>query len=142
MSAYLVLFWTALGAATILPFYSEFLLIALYNRGLDPFGLWLAATTGNTLGALINWLIGRHLTHYADRRWFPFKEKHLHHAQAWFQKYGVWTLLLSWMPIGGDALTFVAGVMRVRFGLFMLLVAIGKGVRYAVVIAGLSSFFS
>jgi membrane protein YqaA with SNARE-associated domain len=66
----------------------------------------------------------------------------LHHAQAWFQKYGVWTLLLSWMPIGGDALTFVAGVMRVRFDLFMLLVAIGKGVRYAVVIAGLSSFFS
>ena len=54
MSAYIVLFWTALGSATILPFYSEFLLIALFERGLDPFWLWFAATTGNTLGALVN----------------------------------------------------------------------------------------
>ena len=82
MSAYIVLFWTALGSATILPFYSEFLLIALFERGLDPFWLWFAATTGNTLGALVNWVIGMRLTKYADRRWFPFKEKHLHRAQV------------------------------------------------------------
>lgn len=140
MSAYVVLFWAALGSATILPFYSEFLLIALFERGLDPFWLWFAATAGNTLGALVNWVIGVHLTQYSDRRWFPFKEKHLHRAQGWFQKYGVWTLLLSWMPVGGDALTFVAGMMRVRFALFMVLVSIGKGLRYLIVIVGLSTF--
>jgi membrane protein YqaA with SNARE-associated domain len=85
---------------------------------------------GNTLGAVVNWLLGRWLLAYADRRWFPFKAQQLKRAQGWFNRYGSWTLLLSWMPVGGDALTFVAGMMRVRFSLFLLLVAIGKGLRY------------
>ena len=55
-------------------------------------------------------------------------------AQAWFQRYGVWSLLLAWAPIGGDALTFVAGVMRVRFDVFILLTGFGKGARYAILL--------
>ena len=70
MSAYLLLFATAFGAATLLPFYSEVLLVAQLKRGLDPMLLWLFATAGNTLGAVVNWVIGWHLTHYVDRRWF------------------------------------------------------------------------
>ena len=134
MNSYLLLFATAFGAATILPFYSEVLLIAQVRQGLDPGSLWLAATAGNTLGAVVNWLIGWHLTHYADRRWFPIKPHNLARGQRWFQKYGSWTLLLSWAPFGGDALTFVAGMMRVRWWIFLLLVGLGKGARYALVI--------
>ena len=44
------------------------------------------------------------------------------------------TLLFAWLPIVGDPLTLMAGVMRIRFDLFVLLVALGKGVRYALVI--------
>ena len=142
MSAYLLLFFTALASATILPFYSEILFIGQLERGYSPTGLWTAATLGNTLGAVVNWAIGRWLLEYSDRRWFPFKARHLQRAQGWFTRYGTWTLLLSWMPIGGDALTFVAGVMRVRFGLFLVLVAIGKGLRYLLLILVTAGFFS
>ncbi|ORE86358.1 hypothetical protein ATO7_13713 [Oceanococcus atlanticus] len=134
MSAYLLLFATAFGAATLLPFYSEVLLVAQLNRGLDPMLLWLFATAGNTLGAVVNWVIGWHLTHYVDRRWFPVRQQALDRAQRWFQRYGTWTLLFSWAPVGGDALTVVAGIMKVRLWLFLPLVTLGKGARYAAVI--------
>lgn len=135
MSAYLLLFVTAFGAATLLPFYSEVLLVAQLHQGLDPTLLWLSATAGNTLGAVANWVLGLYLTHYVDRRWFPVRRKELDRAQRWFQRYGSWTLLFSWAPVGGDALTVVAGIMKVRLWLFLVLVTLGKGARYAVVIA-------
>lgn len=131
---YCWMFISALGAGSLLPFYSEVTLLAFIKQT-NPWLLWLAATTGNTAGATLNWLIGRYLTHYESRKWFPFKAEKLHRAQAWFQHYGVWSLLLSWLPIGGDALTFLAGVMRVRPGVFLLLTFIGKGARYLVVMA-------
>lgn len=142
MSAYLLLFFTALASATILPLYSEVLFIGQLERGYSPVGLWAAATLGNTLGAVVNWLIGRWLLEYSDRKWFPFKPRNLHRAQDWFARYGTWTLLLSWMPIVGDALTFVAGVMRVRFSLFLVLVAIGKGLRYLVLVLLTAGFLN
>jgi membrane protein YqaA with SNARE-associated domain len=136
VSAYLLLFATALAAATVLPFYSEFLLLSQLEAGLDPWWLWLSASTGNTLGAVINWWLGATLAHYAGRRWFPASPAQLARAQRWFQRYGSWTLLLSWLPLGGDALTVVGGMMRVRFGLFLLLVAIGKSARYGALVLG------
>lgn len=133
-TSYWLLFWTAFGAATILPFYSEVLLVGMVSRGYDPLWLWVAATAGNTLGAVVNWVLGRWLAHYSDRRWFPVRAKDLERAQGWFHKYGEWTLLLAWLPVGGDALTFVAGIMKVRLPTFLVLVALGKGARYLVVI--------
>ena len=130
--AYTLLFLSAFGAATLLPFYSEIAYVAMLEEGFAPFWIWFVATAGNSLGAAVNWVLGRFLTRFESRRWFPFKPESLHRSQAWFQKYGVWSLLFAWLPIGGDALTFVAGVMRVRFGIFFLLTAIGKGARYGV----------
>lgn len=129
---YAILFLSAFGAATLLPFYSEIAFIGMLEQGFAPFWVWLVATAGNSLGAAVNWILGRYLTHFEGRRWFPFKPESLHRSQAWFQKYGVWSLLFAWLPIGGDALTFIAGVMRVRFSLFFVLTATGKGARYAV----------
>jgi membrane protein YqaA with SNARE-associated domain len=129
---YLTLFFSAFGAATILPLSSEIAFIALLGLNYDPTSVWLVATAGNTLGAACNWGMGRYLSHFESRSWFPFKPESLHRGQAWFQQYGVWSLLLAWLPIVGDALTVVAGVMRVRFPLFFCLTAIGKGSRYAV----------
>lgn len=134
MSVYVGLFLSAFLAATLVPAYSEILFATLANAGHDPFALWLWASTGNTLGSAVNWFLGRFLLRFQDRRWFPFREKNLSRAQRWFQQYGVWSLLMAWLPIGGDALTFVAGVMRVRFPIFIVLTAIGKGSRYAILL--------
>ncbi|WP_338113780.1 YqaA family protein [Thiococcus pfennigii] len=134
LEGYLGLFLVAFLAATLLPAYSEVVFAGLLAAGYEPLALWAWATAGNTLGSAVNWALGRYLLHYQDRRWFPFRPATLAPAQRWFQRYGVWSLLLAWAPIGGDALTFIAGLMRVRFDLFLLLTAIGKGARYAILL--------
>ena len=139
MEAYAGLFASAFLAATVLPAYSEILFAGLLAAGYDPLTLWAVASTGNTLGSVINWLLGRYLLHFQERRWFPFRQSTLGVAQRWFQKFGVWSLLLAWLPVGGDALTFIAGMMRVRFALFIALTAIGKASRYALLL-GLLGF--
>ncbi|GGO78695.1 membrane protein [Marinobacterium nitratireducens] len=135
MLEYFLLFAGAFAAATILPFYSEVYLAALLMERPEQWPLlWLVATLGNTGGAVVNWWLGRFMLHYQDRRWFPARKQELERAQRWFQRFGVWSLLLAWLPIGGDALTFIGGLMKVRLDLFIALVAIGKGLRYLVVI--------
>lgn len=132
--SYLLLFGSAFLAATILPFYSEVVLFALLRDGGDPVLLVSVATLGNTLGAVVNWLLGWYLLHFQDRRWFYFKPAQIASAQRWFQRYGFWSLLFAWMPVGGDALTLIAGVMKVRLWLFLLLVGTGKALRYISVV--------
>jgi membrane protein YqaA with SNARE-associated domain len=134
VATYLPLFASAFLAATIFPFYSEFAVAGALALHADPVAVLAVATLGNTLGAALNWVLGRFLVHYQDRRWFPFRGRQVERAQCWFQRYGVWSLLMAWAPVGGDALTFIAGLMRVRFDLFFALTAIGKGGRYAVLI--------
>ncbi len=131
---YLSLFLVSFAAATLLPAYSEVMVAGLMSAGYDPPALWAWATAGNTLGAAVNYVLGRYLLHFQERRWFPFRAGTLDRAQRWFQRYGVWSLLMSWAPVGGDALTFVAGVMRVRFDAFLALTALGKGMRYAILL--------
>jgi membrane protein YqaA with SNARE-associated domain len=140
MEAYLSLFIISFLAASLLPAYSEVLFVSLVSLGYDPLALWLWATVGNTLGACLNWVMGRYLLRFKSRRWFPFKENNLNSTQRWFQRYGVWSLLMAWAPIFGDALTFIAGMMRVRFIVFVLLTGIGKGARY-VILLGLLQWF-
>lgn len=132
--SFFTLFASAFLAATFLPFYSEVVLVTFLLQGESPALMWLAATLGNTLGSGVNWIMGRYLLQFQDRRWFPFKADSLEKSQRWFQKYGVWTLLFAWLPVGGDALPFIAGVMRVNPVLMLALCGIGKGIRYGVVI--------
>jgi membrane protein YqaA with SNARE-associated domain len=134
ITAYLLLFASAFLAATILPFYSEVILFALLREGGDPTLLVFVATLGNTLGAVVNWLLGRYLLHFQDRRWFYFGRSQIEKAQNWFQRYGFWSLLMAWAPVGGDALTLIAGIMKVRLWVFLLLVGTGKGLRYISVV--------
>lgn len=129
-----LLFAAAFLAATILPFYSEVYLFALLERGGDPYLLVAVATLGNTLGAVVNWLLGLYLLHFRDRKWFYFSDQQIERAQRWYQKTGYWSLLMAWMPVGGDALTLVAGIMRLHILPFLLLVAVGKAGRYIAVV--------
>lgn len=132
---YLSLFLTALIAATLFPLSSEALLITLLYQKHSWFLLWVCATLGNTLGSCVNWFLGYQCLHWQDKKWFPFKQEQLQRAQTQFQRYGLWSLLFAWLPIVGDPLTFFAGVMRVNFWKFLLLVLIGKSARYALIVA-------
>lgn len=136
-TGYVSLFVTAFLAATVLPMSSEAVLSALVVG--DGFDLWLLialASIGNTLGAVVNWLLGRYCLRWRDRKWFPVSAAALERASRWFSRYGVFSLLFAWLPVVGDPLTFVAGILRVRFALFLVLVALGKTARY-VAVAGM-----
>jgi membrane protein YqaA with SNARE-associated domain len=132
VAAYAGLFAAALIAATILPMQSEAALVGLLLSGYSPWALLIVASIGNVLGSVVNWLLGRGIERFRHKRWFPASEAALTHAQGWYQRYGKWSLLLSWVPVIGDPLTVVAGVMREPFPVFLLLVAIAKIGRYAV----------
>lgn len=131
---YLGLFFAALLSATLLPGSSEVLLVALKLDGHQAVSLWLVATLGNTLGSCVNYALGRYALHWQRKRWFPVTPAQLNKGQQWFDKYGKWSLLLAWMPIIGDPITLFAGIMRLRFAVFLVLTAIGKAARYAILL--------
>jgi len=129
---YIGLFLSALASATLIPGQSEAMLVALLLGGYSPLLILVVAGVGNILGSVINWFIGCGIERIRDRRWFPVKPENLERARVWYAKYGKWSLLLSWMPVIGDPLTVVAGVMREPFGQFLALVSIAKVGRYLV----------
>lgn len=127
------LFAAAFLAATILPAQSELVLGAMIAGGrYDLASLLGVATAGNVLGAVTNWGLGRGADRFRDRRWFPIGPAKLARATGWYGRWGKWSLLLSWVPVIGDALTLVAGVLRVRLATFLILVTVAKGGRYLV----------
>lgn len=132
---YLSIFLTAFIAATLLPAFSEVALAASLSSGASIFLLWLSATAGNTLGSCVNWWLGREVLRFQHKRWFPVNEAQLDQAQQRFNRFGVWSLLLAWLPVVGDPLTLVAGILRVKFVWFLVLVGLGKGLRYGIVVA-------
>lgn len=130
-AVYAALFGSAFLAATIFPAQSEAVLAALLLDGTHPATVLIAvASLGNVLGAILNWLLGRGIERFKHKAWFPAKGDVLERAQGWYQRYGKWSLLLSWAPFVGDPLTVVAGVMREPFPVFLALVTVAKVGRY------------
>ncbi|MEO8243486.1 MAG: YqaA family protein [bacterium] len=135
LSTYGLLCLSAFLSATLLPGSSEAVLIGLLasSQG-TPVALISAASLGNISGAVVNWGFGRYFLYFKDRSWFPLKDATNARAQAWFARYGIWSLLFSWVPVVGDPLTLVAGVMQVPFARFLLVVGIGKVLRYVMIV--------
>ena len=143
LAAHLALAMAAFLAATILPGSSEALLAALLiERPGEAATLFIAATLGNTAGGVLNWVLGRFFAGLAERRWFPVSPAWIERVSTWFNSYGLWLLLFSWVPVIGDPLTVAAGLLRVHFVPFVLLVALGKAARYAAVVGGVEWFKS
>ena len=131
---YLSLFVISFLAATILPFSSELTLAGLIaTSNYDNLLLLIVASIGNTLGSVVNWALGFYSRNLTTKKWFPFKKTQIERSSKWFSKFGKWTLLFAWVPIIGDPLTLVAGLLRVRFLDFLILVMIGKISRYLVI---------
>ena len=133
---YLALFLSSFFAATLLPAQSEAVLaFQLASDKEDLINLILIATSGNVLGALVNWYLGKFALHYKEKKWFPIKADKLEKGEKYYKKYGRVSLLLSWMPIIGDPITFVAGVLKEPLWSFLILVTIAKGLRYIFIVA-------
>ena len=138
--SYFQLFLFSFLAATILPFSSEIILSGMYLTGsFLTLNLLLVASLGNILGSIANWYLGKKISTYKDKKWFPVSPTQLQKSEFFFNKYGLWSLLLAWIPIIGDPITLLAGVLKVRFSIFVLLVSISKISRY-IFILYLSSY--
>lgn len=125
------LFAVAFVAATILPAQSEAALVSLLvSGGYSPVLLVAVASAGNVLGAVVNWVLGRGVERLRDRAWFPVSQGSLDRATRWYRNWGRWSLLLSWAPVVGDALTVAAGVLREPLWSFLVLVTVAKTARY------------
>lgn len=136
LAAYSGLFAVAFLAATILPGTSEVGLAGLLlSERYLPALLIAVASVGNTLGAVVNWFLGRGIERLSERKWFPAKPAELARARTWYERYGRWSLLLSWAPFIGDPLTVIAGALREPLWSFLVLVAIAKTGRYLAVAA-------
>lgn len=141
LGVYAGLFTVAFIAATVLPMQSEAALAGLLlSNSFSPIVLIAVASAGNVLGSVVNWLLGRGIDRFRDRKWFPASQTQLDRAASWYHRYGKWTLLLSWAPIIGDPLTVVAGALREPLLSFVILVAIAKIVRYLMVFAVTTGF--
>ena len=128
---YLSLFTISFLAATILPFSSELTLAGLIaTSNYDNLLLLIVASFGNVLGSVVNWVLGFYSRNLATKKWFPFKDKQIKNSSKWFSKFGKWSLLFAWVPVIGDPLTLAAGLLRVKFIEFVILVTIGKFSRY------------
>ena len=139
ISIYGGLFVSSFLAATILPLSSEAVLAGLLVTRAGELPVLLAvATVGNTLGSVVNWLLGRAASRLRDRPWFPLSRERYEAAERRFQRYGMWSLLFAWVPIIGDPLTLIAGALRTPLLPFVILVGIGKAARYAAIAAGVS----
>ncbi len=118
-------------AATILPLSSELVLSTmLLTESFDKYLLLVVASFGNIFGSSVNWYLGKKILIFKDKKWFPVNEKQIAKSEMYFKKYGIWSLLLAWVPIIGDPLTVIAGILKINFFTFLLLVSISKTSRY------------
>jgi membrane protein YqaA with SNARE-associated domain len=136
---YASLFGIAFLAATLLPVQSEAVLVGLLSLSDESWwGLLAVATFGNTLGAVVNWALGRGIEQYQTRRWFPVRPQQLEKAKIYYQRFGRWCLFFSWVPVVGDAFTVLAGVLKEKLWVFVVVVGLGKLARYLAVAAAVA----
>ncbi len=126
------LFFISFCASTLLPLGSEWLLVALLLQGSNPVAAVVVATLGNSLGSGTNYLIGYYGGDWLQKKLLRIDKKQQQRAEVWFNRYGIWSLLLAWLPVVGDPLCLVSGMLKTPLIRFSLLVTAGKGLRYSV----------
>jgi len=140
---YCFVFLISFLSATILPLGSEGALLFYASDGsLSVLFLWLVASLGNTLGGVVNWWLGLYLLRYQDKNWFPVSHTTRLKTEKIFNRYGIWSLLFTWLPVVGDGIALISGVLRTSIWYFLPLVFVGKAIRYALLLWGQNLFFS
>lgn len=129
---YLILFFSAFLSATLIPFGSEALLIYDIKAGYNLYFLLFVATFGNSLGSILNYYLGLKGEEFLIKKKL-INEKYINLSKKYFDKYGSISLLFACLPIIGDPITFVAGVLRYNFKIFVILIIISKLSRYLLI---------
>jgi len=138
---YISIFFLSFLAATIIPFSSEVGLLSYMAVGKFINELLLIfASLGNILGSCVNYILGHYIIKLKTKSWFPFKDNQILKATNWFNRFGVYSLFFAFLPIVGDPLTLIAGMFRVSFLKFIILVSLGKILRYLLIYYGVSFF--
>lgn len=132
-NGYPALFLLSFLASTLIPLGSEWLLVTLLAHDFAPLPVVLTASVGNVLGACTSYAVGLYGSAFLTAKVLRMDEHDRLRAERFFARYGSWSLLLSWLPVVGDPLCVVAGMLRVGAGRFVLLVTVGKVARYAAV---------
>ncbi len=130
---YPLLFALSFLASTVIPIGSEWLLVVMIMKGYPPESCVLVASVGNLLGACTTMWLGRWGSDYVTHRLLRMDVKQLDRAKRLYAKFGSWSLLFSWVSVVGDPLCLVAGLFRIHFLRFSVLVFFGKCARYALV---------
>ncbi len=135
---YLGMFLSAFLAATILPFSSEVVLSALFGSGLNGFLLLFIASLGNVLGSIVNYVLGYKFGKDIATQKLKVSDVAFTRASDMFTRWGKWSLFFCWVPVIGDPITLVAGVLRSPLWFFILVVTISKTARYTALLYVLS----
>jgi len=126
------LFVLSFCASTLLPLGSEWLVVTLLLRGNSPAAVVAVATVGNSLGSATNYVIGRYGWRRFGKRASALNRLRLRRARYWFNRYGSYSLLLAWLPVIGDPLCLISGMLATPWLRFAVLVTTGKAARYSV----------
>ena len=126
-----LLFVVSFLAATVLPLGSEWLLVLMITQGFSYSETVITASVGNYLGGYTTYIIGLYGSGYIIKKILRIDSTKLARAEKLYEKYGSWSLLISWLPVIGDPICLVAGVFKVHWLRFSLLVFLGKFSRYA-----------
>ena len=132
-------------AGTVVPITSEVVLVFFLDIGLSAVGVTLAATAGNTLGGITCFMLGYLTSKERVMSVLKIPPRRMKRADKLIQKYGYWTAAISFVPVIGEVLLVTLGVMRVNKYKVLLVMAVGKLVRYAFITmsyTGISNFFT
>ena len=133
-SGFLGLFVISFLAATLIPLSSEIFVVTMTLGGYNPLLLFFFATTGNTLGAIVNYYVGRYGADFVLSRYVKIDSEVRQSMERRYQKWGSPILFFAWAPIIGDPLTVVAGGFRMNIQVFLFWVILGKAFRYGFLI--------
>lgn len=135
---YMGMLIAAFLAASILPFSSEAVMVALQAAGLDPVALIVYGTIGNVLGSMFNYTIGRLGKMEWIEKYLHVKKEDLDKAHKFMAGRGAWMGLLSVIPVIGDVITVALGLMRANVVIVAISVTISKLARYVLLVYGAS----
>lgn len=139
---YMGMLIAAFLAGSFFPFSSEAIMVALLATGLDPWGLIIYGTTGNILGSLFNYWIGRMGRLDWIEKYLHVKKEDIDKAQRFMAGHGAWMGFFAFLPLLGTAITIVLGLMRANFLITTISISIGKFLRYLLLIYGIESITS
>lgn len=128
-------------AGSVFPFSSETVMLVLLGSGLDGWQLVIYGSIGNTLGSMFNYYVGRQGKVEWIEKYLKIKKQQMERAQRFMAGRGAWMGFFAFLPILGSAITVTLGFMRANIAISFVSIAIGKFLRYWLLVYGTEWLF-